>query len=370
MSDKFKKGDLVHALSRYVYQPTGGPSAERMKKPLVRCVFLGEFPIHEAHLSYQAYAVSTPSRRVVHVPVVDLCMGAYPPENKEPLTKIPLDATLSKGTKGYVKVEAKHRLQPGMSVSATSEYFQGMGQTGVQDADLCDCLFIGWASWSGMGKQSVAEVYDAPQGKTHYVPRTHLFFLPGVEEVAKPLVDKTEAEVDAAISKVEGLLHDRRMRKTDRRTGATQAAILDRQRQLRGEPVQVAVPEQGEDGFQRISDGYVNHPLFPIFMAVIEQAMYGKGKRHGGSVTPFLEQPWSHYAKMHGRGFLTGQAAKKLEEAASTREGKPFIEELFGAMVYCGMAIIREEVKGGVLKQEILDPSSVYKTREKQNEDR
>lgn len=87
------------------------------------------------------------------------------------------------------------------------------------------------------------------------------------------------------------------------------------------------------------------HPLYPIFMAAIEQANNGKGKRHGGSITPFLEQPWKHYAKMHGRGFLTGQAAKKLEEAASTREGTAFETEVFGAMVYLGMAILAERSK-------------------------
>jgi len=85
------------------------------------------------------------------------------------------------------------------------------------------------------------------------------------------------------------------------------------------------------------------HPLYPIFMAAIEQAMYGKGQRHGGNATPFLEQPWVHYTKMHGRGFLTGQAAKKLEEAVSTREGRDFLTEIFGAMVYLGMAAIEEQ---------------------------
>lgn len=88
-----------------------------------------------------------------------------------------------------------------------------------------------------------------------------------------------------------------------------------------------------------------SHPLFAVFMAAIDQAMHGKGERHGGARTPFLEQPWLHYAKMHGRGFLTGQAAKKLEEAASTREGKAFETEVFGAMVYLGMAILHERSK-------------------------
>jgi hypothetical protein len=84
------------------------------------------------------------------------------------------------------------------------------------------------------------------------------------------------------------------------------------------------------------------HPLYPIFMAAIEQAMHGKGERHGGARTPFLEQPWVHYVKLHGRGFATGQAAKKLEEAASTREGTPFEQEVLGAMVYLGMAVLKE----------------------------
>ncbi len=85
-----------------------------------------------------------------------------------------------------------------------------------------------------------------------------------------------------------------------------------------------------------------SHPLYPVLLAAIEQAAFGKGERHGGSLTPFLEQPWNHYAAMHGRGFLTGQAAKKLEEAAATRFGQAFETEMLGAIVYCGMAILHE----------------------------
>jgi len=84
------------------------------------------------------------------------------------------------------------------------------------------------------------------------------------------------------------------------------------------------------------------HPLMKVFEAAVTQAMFGKGQRHGGNVTPFKDQPWVHYAKMHGRGFLTGQAAKKLEEAAATRTGEAFETEVFGAMVYLGMAILKE----------------------------
>ena len=86
----------------------------------------------------------------------------------------------------------------------------------------------------------------------------------------------------------------------------------------------------------------MDHPLFPILVEAIEQAMHGKGERHGGNETPFLEQPWAHYAKMHGRGFLTGQATKKLEEAAHQREGEAFETEVLGAIVYAGMSVIKE----------------------------
>lgn len=89
-----------------------------------------------------------------------------------------------------------------------------------------------------------------------------------------------------------------------------------------------------------------DHPLFPVLMDAIEQAMFGKGQRHGGNVTPFFDQPWNHYAKMHGRGFLTGQAAKKLEEAASLRTGEAFKQEMLGAIVYCGMALLKEAEDG------------------------
>jgi hypothetical protein len=101
--------------------------------------------------------------------------------------------------------------------------------------------------------------------------------------------------------------------------------------------------ERDEKQTVMIDREVADHPLFPIFVDAINQAMYGKGERHGGNVTPFLEQPWRHYAKLHGRGFLTGQAAKKLEEAASTRAGAAFKQEVLGSIVYCGMALLHEQ---------------------------
>lgn len=92
-----------------------------------------------------------------------------------------------------------------------------------------------------------------------------------------------------------------------------------------------------DDSSQVTHDSVMEHPLYPVFVAAIKQAMGGKGKRHGGCVTPFLEQPWVHYVTMHGRGFATGQAAKKLEEAAILRNGEQFTQEVLGAIVYAGM---------------------------------
>jgi hypothetical protein len=85
------------------------------------------------------------------------------------------------------------------------------------------------------------------------------------------------------------------------------------------------------------------HPLQQVFDQAILQATKGKGERHGGDITPFLEQPWVHYGKMHGRGFLTGQAAKKLEEAASTKSGEAFKQEVLGAIVYAAMSILHAD---------------------------
>lgn len=91
-----------------------------------------------------------------------------------------------------------------------------------------------------------------------------------------------------------------------------------------------------------MNENVTSHPLYRPLMDAIQQAMYGKGERHGGATVPFLEQPIFHYAKMHGRGFLTGQAAKKLEEAAHQREGQKFVDEVLGAIVYAAAAIIDE----------------------------
>lgn len=99
--------------------------------------------------------------------------------------------------------------------------------------------------------------------------------------------------------------------------------------------------------FEKIVDEAptAEHPLESVFRECLEQVTVGKGQRHGGNDIPFMEQPWKHYAGLHGRGFLTGQAAKKLEEAAAIKNGDEFIREVLGAIAYCGMAVIYEKEK-------------------------
>ena len=92
---------------------------------------------------------------------------------------------------------------------------------------------------------------------------------------------------------------------------------------------------------------YVDHPLFDIFMDAIHQAMYGKGGRHGGATVPFTQQQWAALGKSHGNGFLTGQAAKKLNEAAERGEyDEAYFREVLGAMVYAGMAVLDAHRRG------------------------
>jgi hypothetical protein len=132
---------------------------------------------------------------------------------------------------------------------------------------------------------------------------------------------------------------DQRLKGSDSpRVGNTLPGTAGNPSTLSAGPGQV---KSDKDALQEV----LEHPLAVPLLSAIEQAMYGKGERHGGAKTPFMKQPWVHYHAMHGRGFLTGQAAKKLEEAASTRSGEAFRSEILGAIVYLGMALICEESK-------------------------
>lgn len=101
-----------------------------------------------------------------------------------------------------------------------------------------------------------------------------------------------------------------------------------------------------QEPMAQVPAAIAEHPLFPIFVRAIEQCMEGKGHRHGGNETPFMEQSWTFLADLHGRGFLTGQSCKKLGEAAANYTGERFVNEILGAIVYAGMSIIKEETNG------------------------
>jgi hypothetical protein len=119
-------------------------------------------------------------------------------------------------------------------------------------------------------------------------------------------------------------------------------------------PLEHAQPPDSPDGCALGTDGViltkaartrqiVSHPLHEMLVAAIEQAMYGKGERHGGAKVEFLQQQWVALAAAHGRGFLTGQAAKKLNEAAAGKVGEEYERELLGAIVYIGMALLKHK---------------------------
>jgi hypothetical protein len=113
--------------------------------------------------------------------------------------------------------------------------------------------------------------------------------------------------------------------------------------------------KHGLPGLSPVSNQALEHPLYEVLFDVINQVVHGKGERHGGGIIPFYEQPWYHYAKLHGRGFLTGQAAKKLEEAASLRSGEKFYNEVCGAIAYAAMSILFERE---LLKDQVENDSA------------
>jgi hypothetical protein len=87
------------------------------------------------------------------------------------------------------------------------------------------------------------------------------------------------------------------------------------------------------------------HPLQYVFNAVVDQAMHGKGVRHGGCEVLFYDQPWRQIADDCGEGFLMGQCIKKAREAQRRwRKGElskeAYLIEIFGALAYGAMAAL------------------------------
>jgi hypothetical protein len=92
---------------------------------------------------------------------------------------------------------------------------------------------------------------------------------------------------------------------------------------------------------EQLRYGY-KHPLLFAYWDAVLQATKGKGERHGGESVPFYDQQWTTLADHHGVGFLTGQAAKKLNEAAQKDDDEAWEREVLGAIVYAGMAILKK----------------------------
>lgn len=86
----------------------------------------------------------------------------------------------------------------------------------------------------------------------------------------------------------------------------------------------------------------------------LEQCTEGKGQQRHGHGTKLLDQPWRSLALAHGAGFLTGQASKKLGEAAKMQAYGEFTplqyeRELLGAIVYTVFAIMHGRLQDGAL---------------------
>jgi hypothetical protein len=88
-----------------------------------------------------------------------------------------------------------------------------------------------------------------------------------------------------------------------------------------------------------------HHPLYEIYEDAVAQACVGKGNERHGMGKSFYDQKWVKLADIHGVGFLSGQAQKKLEEAFDAyRQGNCdmvwFEKELMGSLNYVAMSLL------------------------------
>lgn len=100
------------------------------------------------------------------------------------------------------------------------------------------------------------------------------------------------------------------------------------------------------------------HPLGVVLGDALEQAVGGKGEERHGKGRPFFEQPWVELYRVHGLGFLTGQAHKKMIEAQSNYEDwdhNRWRTEMLGAIVYLSIAVLAEDLASALETGEIRD---------------
>ena len=86
----------------------------------------------------------------------------------------------------------------------------------------------------------------------------------------------------------------------------------------------------------------MSHPIEEVFDKCLHQLTDGKGEERHGQGKSFYDQTWYHAYQVHGRGFLTGQAEKKLIEAQSFEDREKWLREMYGVIVYASMAILTE----------------------------
>lgn len=106
--------------------------------------------------------------------------------------------------------------------------------------------------------------------------------------------------------------------------------------------------DSATDAVAKIMD--YSHPLYKAFDDAVKQATKGKGERHGGDKTPFMDQPWHNISKHTGVGGLIFQMVKKAQEACGKDDQEAFERELLGALVYGGAAYLYVKQHG--FKQE------------------
>src|SRR5574343_1292678 len=167
--------------------------------------------------------------------------------------------------------------------------------------------------------------------------------LVALDALLKPLQESATA-LDESIGDLE---LERRQRAEE---AAANQRFLERVTRIMG--LEETAPNAKEQAIERLADlanrdqhrpiHRPRHPLDAAFDDAIEQVTRGKGEQRHGKGAQFWQQPWTRYAENHGIGFLTGQAAKKLDEAQGFLNDQPRWErEMLGVIVYAGMAILK-----------------------------
>jgi hypothetical protein len=122
-----------------------------------------------------------------------------------------------------------------------------------------------------------------------------------------------------------------------------------------------AAANDNSEGFAVTLDALGYSSLAHVLGRAFDQAANGKGKERHANELPFDQQPMQTIAQAHGVGFLTGQAAKKSQEALGLPHDAK-IRELLGAINYLAGAVIFLESKPRTIS--VMKTSAVGRTGE------